>query len=189
MNDELGRMGEGSCLLWSHFRYYPGSGLGGLGLLWNIVAIFKKGKSKKSKNPQQTLFRKETRWGDKVLRKKKIIKVYNIHRFCLHPISPWTCTNCFRDHIVDWFYPCRRNSSEQSITQSAVTFKMINLRQESNSPKKSQNSITSFITLWYFLSLALYEPMPIVYRCRIYLMTMYYMHNYFALDVTDLCKF
>jgi len=30
VNDELGRMGEGSCLLWSRFRYYTGIGLGGL---------------------------------------------------------------------------------------------------------------------------------------------------------------
>lgn len=34
MNDVLGRMGEGSCLLWSHFRYYPGIGLGGL---WAVM--------------------------------------------------------------------------------------------------------------------------------------------------------
>jgi hypothetical protein len=34
VNDVLGRMGEGSCLLWSHVRYYPGIGLGGL---WAVM--------------------------------------------------------------------------------------------------------------------------------------------------------
>jgi hypothetical protein len=52
VNDELGRMGEGRCLLWSHFRYYPGIRLGGL---WAVMKyglyLQEKRRVKKIQNP------------------------------------------------------------------------------------------------------------------------------------------
>jgi hypothetical protein len=60
VNDELGRMGERSCLLWSYFRYYPGIGLGGLGAVMKYGLYPQETEEKEIQNPSTTFFPKET---------------------------------------------------------------------------------------------------------------------------------
>jgi hypothetical protein len=60
VNDEPGRMGEGSCLLWSHFRYYPGIGLGGIWTVMKYGLYLQEREEKEIHNPSTTLFPKES---------------------------------------------------------------------------------------------------------------------------------